>query len=59
MVFSPLIRIPPPRVQNTRQFLTYGMDADGNTVPSKTLRITNNTANTVYPIMRDPNSNFS
>ena len=41
----------------TRQFLTYGVDADGNTVPLKTLRITNNTAETVYPIMRDPNSN--
>ncbi len=41
----------------TRQFMTYGVDADGNTVPRKTLRITNNTAATVYPIMRDPNSN--
>jgi hypothetical protein len=41
----------------TRQFLTYGVDADGNTVPLKTLRITNNTAQTVYPILRDPNSN--
>ena len=41
----------------TRQFLTYGVDSDGNTVPLKTLRITNNTEQTVYPIMRDPNSN--
>ena len=41
----------------TRRFLTYGVDADGNPVPLKTLRITNNTAGTVYPIMRDPNSN--
>ena len=41
----------------TRQFLTYGFDSDGNPVPLKTLRITNNTADTVYPIMRDPNSN--
>jgi hypothetical protein len=41
----------------TRQFLTYGVDSDGNHVPLKTLRITNNTAQTVYPIMRDPNSN--
>ena len=40
----------------TRQFLTYGVDSDGNTVPLKTLRITNNTAQTVYPIIRDPNS---
>ena len=29
--------------------------SDGNAVPLKTLRITNNTAETVYPIMRDPN----
>jgi len=42
----------------TRKFLTYGLDADGNAVPLKTLRITNNTADTVYPIMRDPNSNL-
>ncbi|MBV9875525.1 MAG: hypothetical protein JO025_12405 [Verrucomicrobia bacterium] len=41
----------------TRQFLTYGVDSDGNTVPVKTLRISNNTAQTVYPIMRDPNTN--
>ena len=43
---------------NTRQFLTYGVDADGNAIPLKTLRITNNSADTVYPIMRDPNSNL-
>jgi hypothetical protein len=42
----------------TRQFITYGKDSDGNTVPLKTLRITNNTADTVYPIMRDENSNI-
>jgi hypothetical protein len=41
----------------TRRFMTYGVDADGTTVPLKTLRITNNTGQTVYPIMRDPNSN--
>lgn len=41
----------------TRRFLTYGVDSDGTTVPPKTLRITNNTGQTVYPIMRDPNSN--
>ena len=41
---------------NTRQFLTYGVDADGTEVPLKTLRITNNTSGAVYPIMRDPNS---
>ncbi len=49
---------PNPAAPNskTRQFLTYGVDADGNAVPLKTLRITNNTAGTVYPVMRDPNS---
>jgi hypothetical protein len=41
----------------TRRFLTYGLDSDGNAVPTKTLRITNNTTDTVYPIIRDPNSN--
>jgi hypothetical protein len=41
----------------TRRFMTYGVDSDGTTVPVKTLRITNNTEQTVYPIMRDPNSN--
>lgn len=42
----------------TRRFLkAFGKDPDENTVPLKTLRITNNTANTIYPIMRDPNSN--
>lgn len=40
----------------TRKFLTYGKDADGITIPAKILRITNNTTQTVYPIMRDPNS---
>ena len=41
----------------TREFLTYGFDSDSNPIPLKTLRITNNSADTVYPIMRDPNSN--
>ena len=41
----------------TRRFMTYGRDSDGTEVPLKTLRITNNAAHTVYPIMRDPNSN--
>ena len=40
----------------TRQFLTYGVDSDGTQVPVKTLRITNNTSHTVYPVMRDPNA---
>jgi len=41
----------------TNRVLTYGVDSDGNQVPRKTLRVSNNTAQTVYPIMRDPNSN--
>jgi len=41
----------------TRVFMTYGTDSDGNAIPLKTLRITNNTAETIYPILRDPNSN--
>jgi hypothetical protein len=41
----------------TRTFLTYRQDADGHTIPKKTIRITNNTNGTVYPIMRDPNTN--
>ena len=40
----------------TRRFMTYGKDSDGNEIPLKTLRITNNTADTVFPIMRDPNA---
>src|SRR5262245_32780710 len=35
--------------------LVYGTDKDRTAVPTKTLRITNNTPNTVYPIMRDRN----
>jgi hypothetical protein len=41
----------------TRKFLTYGFDSDNIPIPLKTLRITNNTAGTVFPIMRDPNDN--
>src|SRR5262245_5040122 len=48
---------PARRESITKKFLTYGEDSDGNTVPTKTLRITNNTADTVYPIMRAENSN--
>src|SRR5262245_18981426 len=40
----------------TSQFLTYGVDKDGHQPnPTKTMRITNNTERTVYPMMRDPN----
>lgn len=43
----------------TRSFLTYGVDRDGNTVPTKTLRITNNAAVTMYPVMRSPNTGLT
>src|SRR6478736_7313519 len=51
---------PNPTAPNslTRRFMTYGVDSDGTEIPLKTLRITNNTEQTVFPIMRDPNSNF-
>ena len=39
----------------TNQFMTYGVDSDGTMIPVKTLRITNNNPDTVYPILRDPN----
>ena len=39
----------------TGRFMTYGKDSAGKDVPLKTLRITNDTGQTVYPIMRDPN----
>jgi hypothetical protein len=39
----------------TGRFMTYGKDSAGKPVPLKTLRITNDTGQTVYPIMRDPN----
>jgi len=49
---------PNPAAPNspTNQVLVYGTDKDGTAVPMKTLRITNNTPNTVYPIMRDQNA---
>lgn len=49
---------PNPAAPNspTNQVLVYGSDKDGSAVPMKTLRITNNTPNTVYPIMRDQNA---
>src|SRR5207248_6918379 len=49
---------PNPAAPNspTNNVLVYGTDKDGTAVPMKTLRITNNTPNTVYPIMRDQNS---
>ncbi len=49
---------PNPAAPNspTNQVLVYGTDKDGTAVPMKTLSITNNTPNTVYPIMRDQNA---
>ena len=49
---------PNPAAPNspTNQVLVYGTDKAGTPVPMKTLRITNNTPNTVYPIMRDQNA---
>jgi len=47
-----------PGSPTNKNVLTYGVDPDGNKVPPKTLRITNNTAGTVYPILRDPNSSI-
>ena len=49
---------PNPAAPNspTNKVLVYGTDKDGTAVPMRTLRITNNTPNTVYPIMRDQNA---
>jgi hypothetical protein len=43
----------------TQAVLKYGVDPKGEPIPLKTLRITNNTTQTVYPIMRDPNSKIT
>ena len=40
----------------TRKVITYGTDPDGNKVPLKTVRITNNSDNTLYPVMINPNT---
>ena len=53
---TPVDPDPAARGSITSQFLTYGVDKDGHQPkPTKTLRITNNTERTVYPVMRDPN----
>ena len=44
-----------PVRSEVQKVLVYAFDADNNQVPLKTLRITNNTEFTVYPIMRDAN----
>ena len=53
---QPFDRDPAKPGSLTREFMTYGKDSDGNTIPLKTIRITNNTADTVFPIMRVPNT---
>jgi hypothetical protein len=40
----------------TQSLLVYGVDPLTNTVPTKTIRITNNTSATVYPLLRTPNN---
>ncbi len=40
----------------TNQFMTYGEDPHQRLIPVKSLRITNNTKHTVYPVLRVPNS---
>jgi len=40
----------------TRTFMVYGKDKAGREIPPKTVRITNNSKKTIYPIIRDPNS---
>ncbi len=49
---------PNPAADNsvTRTFMTYGRDKTGKQIPRKTVRITNNSSNMIYPIMRDPNN---
>jgi hypothetical protein len=47
---------PGVRGSMTNAFMTYGIDSDNNSVPVKTLRITNNSAVTMYPVMRSPNT---
>ena len=44
-----------PGRSQVQQILVYAFDADNNQIPLKTLRITNNTEFTVYPILRDAN----
>jgi len=54
---TPFDQHPSAAGSKTSKVLTYGIDADGTPVPRKTLRLTNNTSQKVYPVMRDPNSN--
>jgi hypothetical protein len=52
---------PNPAAPNspTQQILRYGVDPKEEPIPLKTLRISNNATQTVYPIMRDPNSSIT
>ncbi len=53
---TPVDENPAAANSEVRKFMTYGKDKKGKDVPTKTLRITNNSDQTIYPIMRDPNS---
>jgi len=53
---TPYDKDPAAANSNTRVFMTYGKDKKNKDVPIKTVRITNNSDQTIYPIMRDPNS---
>ncbi len=53
---TPFDKDPAAPNSTTRTFMTYGKDKMSRDVPRKTVRITNNSARTIYPIMRDPNS---
>ncbi len=44
-----------PAKSKVDRVLVFAYDSDGNKVPVKTLKITNNHKNTIYPVMRDGN----
>src|SRR5262245_29051817 len=44
-----------PQKSLVQKVLVYAFDTDSNAIPVKTLKITNNTEFTVYPVMRDGN----
>jgi hypothetical protein len=65
---APLVEYPMPTVNTpfdpaptnvaqslVQQVLVYAADHDGNAIPVKTIRLRNNAAFTVFPVMRDAN----
>src|SRR4026207_1928395 len=44
-----------PQKSLVQKLLVYAFDTDNNTAPEKTLKNTNKTEFTVYPVMRDGN----